>query len=171
MELKVIVYRRPNMFKVQENLYNLMGLGELKNLFTIEGYKTNQDEVTWFYPERFLNILEQRLLAERAEKAGFKRVTIVTHSVYILQTVNNTNILSQGSGFLQVAEIFSSLEYTEAALYILLIDEPDSHLHTKLQKKLIEEFRTIDNSQLFIISHNDRFLNEVQDGELLLHKN
>lgn len=59
------------------------------------------------------------------------------------------------------------MEYTEAALYILLIDEPDSHLHTKLQKKLIEEFRAIDNSQLFIISHNDRFLNEVQDGELL----
>lgn len=89
------------------------------------------------------------------------------NKTYIKLTVNNTNILSQGSGFLQVAEIFSSLEYTEAALYILLIDEPDSHLHTKLQKKLIEEFRTIDNSQLFIISHNDRFLNEVQDGELL----
>lgn len=35
-------------------------------------------------------------------------------------------------------------------------------------KKLIEEFRAIDNSQLFIISHNDRFLNEVQDGELYL---
>lgn len=56
------------------------------------------------------------------------------NKTYIKLTVNNTNILSQGSGFLQVAEIFSSLEYTEAALYILLIDEPDSHLHTKLQK-------------------------------------
>lgn len=89
------------------------------------------------------------------------------NKTYIKLTVNKTNILSQGSGFLQVAEIFSSLEYTEAALYILLIDEPDSHLHTKLQKKLIEEFRTIGNSQLFIISHNDRFLNEVQDEELL----
>ena len=32
---------------------------------------------------------------------------------------------------------------------------------------LEKEFRAIDNSQLFIISHNDRFLNEVQDGELL----
>lgn len=82
-------------------------------------------------------------------------------------TVNNTNILSQGSGFLQVAEIFSSLEYTEAAIYVLLIDEPDSHLHIKLQKKLIKELRDIENSQLFIISHNDRFLNEVDDTELL----
>ena len=116
MELKVIVYRRPNMFKVQENLYNLMGLGELKNLFTIEGYKTNQDEVTWFYPERFLNILEQRLLAERAEKAGFKRVTIVTHSVYILQTVNNTNIgiiqdehISEGEGVFKLSHDASGM--------------------------------------------------------------
>lgn len=40
-------------------------------------------------------------------------------------------------------------------------------MHVKLQKKLIEELRSIDKSQLFIISHNDRFLNEVQDRELL----
>ena len=92
MELKVIVYRRPNMFSVQNNMYNLMGLGELEKLFTIEGYKTTHKSVTWFYPERFLNILEQRALVARAEQAGFQDVTIITHSVYIVQTVNNTNI-------------------------------------------------------------------------------
>lgn len=92
MELKVIVYRRPNMFAVQNNMYNLMGLGELEKLFTIEDYKTTHKSVTWFYPERFLNILEQRALAARAEQAGFQDVTIITHSVYIVQTINNTNI-------------------------------------------------------------------------------
>lgn len=53
---------------------------------------------------------------------------------YIRLFVNGTDILSQGSGFLQIAEIFSSLEYSKAGIYILLIDEPDSHLHMKLQK-------------------------------------
>ena len=63
---------------------------------------------------------------------------------------------------LQLAEIFSSFEYLDAKIYILLIDEPDSHLHVKLQKKLIEEFRGITNSQLFIITHNERILNEAR---------
>ena len=92
MKLKVIVYRRPNMFKVQDNLYNLIGLGELEKLFTIEGYKTTHKTVKWFYPERFLNILEQRALCERAEAAGYEDVVIITHSVYIVQCVKNTCI-------------------------------------------------------------------------------
>lgn len=100
MKLSVIIYRRPNMFNVQNNMYNLMGLGELEKLFTIEGYKTTHKSVTWFYPERFLNILEQRVLVERAEHAGFQDVTIITHSVYIAQVVNNTNI-----GIVQDADI------------------------------------------------------------------
>lgn len=89
------------------------------------------------------------------------------NKTYIRLLVNGTNILSQGSGLLQVAEIFSSLEYTDAGKYILLIDEPDSHLHMTLQRNLIEEFRQIVNSQLFIITHNDKFLNYIPDEEIL----
>lgn len=89
------------------------------------------------------------------------------NKTYIRLLVNGTNILSQGSGFLQIAEIFSSLEYSEAGMYILLIDEPDSHLHMSLQKNLIEEFRKITNSQMFIITHNDKFLNYILDEEIL----
>lgn len=85
---------------------------------------------------------------------------------YINLNVNNTNILSQGSGFLQITEIFSSLEYVDAGIYILLIDEPDSHLHAKLQKRLISELRSIQNSQLFIITHNERFLADVNEEEI-----
>lgn len=85
---------------------------------------------------------------------------------YINLNVNGTNILSQGSGFLQIAEIFSSLEYVDAAIYILLIDEPDSHLHVKLQKRLISELRSIENSQLFVITHNERFLADINEEEI-----
>jgi len=89
------------------------------------------------------------------------------NKTYVRLLVNGTNILSQGSGFLQIAEIFSSLEYTDSGRYILLIDEPDSHLHMTLQRNLIEEFKQISNSQLFIITHNDKFLNYIPDEEIL----
>ena len=92
MNLKVLIFRRPNMLLVQENMYNLMGFAELKNLFTIENYKTTHESVIWYYPERFLNIIEQRVLVERAKQAGYQSVEIITNSVYIVQTVKQNNI-------------------------------------------------------------------------------
>lgn len=86
---------------------------------------------------------------------------------YISMHVDEKNILSFGSGFLQLAEIFSSIEYLGSEISILLIDEPDAHLHLKIQKRLIDEFRTFSNTQLFIITHNDRFLECVSETEIL----
>ena len=72
----------------------------------------------------------------------------------------------QGSGFLQVAEIFSTIRYVDAPLSILLVDEPDSHIHTTLQKSLINKLKSICSSQIFVISHNDNFVGEAKEGEL-----
>ena len=59
------------------------------------------------------------------------------------------------------------MEYLDPEIYILLIDEPDAHLHLKLQKRLIEEFRNIPNAQMFIITHNERFMEQVDENEIL----
>lgn len=80
--------------------------------------------------------------------------------------VAGLDIHLQGSGFLQVAEIFSTIDYLENAINILLIDEPDSHIHSKLQRKLLQELRLINNTQTFVISHNDNFVNELYPKEL-----
>lgn len=85
---------------------------------------------------------------------------------YIILKINNKDIHLQGSGFLQIAEIFSTVEYLENSINILLIDEPDSHIHSKLQHKLLLELRKISNTQIFVISHNDNFVNEINANEL-----
>jgi len=75
-----------------------------------------------------------------------------------------------GSGILQVIDIFSTLEFInrrERCLNLLLIDEPDSHIHSNLQSTLIDELRLDENNQHFIITHNDRLINKAQEGELL----
>lgn len=74
-----------------------------------------------------------------------------------------------GSGILQVIEIFSTLEFIsnrEHCLNILLIDEPDSHIHANLQSNLIDELRLDTSNQVFLISHNERLINKADDGEL-----
>lgn len=92
MKIKVLVYRRPNMFKVMNNLYHRIGTGELENIMNIEGYTSDHNSLTLFYPERFLNIIEQRALIYKAEKAGINFINITTSSVYIIQTVDSSNI-------------------------------------------------------------------------------
>lgn len=91
-----------------------------------------------------------------------------------LKVSNGTKSLDihlQGSGFLQVAEIFSTIDYLENAMNILLIDEPDSHIHAKLQRKLLQELRLINNTQTFVISHNDTFVSELNPDELFYLNN
>lgn len=72
----------------------------------------------------------------------------------------------QGSGFLQIVEILSTVEFIEAPLKLLLVDEPDSHIHTKLQQNLLSHLKNIDHNQFFIISHNDQFVTSAGDGEI-----
>ncbi|WP_129139582.1 ATP-dependent nuclease [Modicisalibacter coralii] len=78
-------------------------------------------------------------------------------------------ISMMGSGFLQVVEIFSTIEYIEKSkggICLILIDEPDSHVHSDLQSHLIDELKSHDESQVYVISHNDRLINKVDEGEL-----
>lgn len=72
----------------------------------------------------------------------------------------------QGSGLIQVTEIFATVDYLASKLNILLIDEPDSHIHLALQKKLMKSLKELDDNQSFIITHNDGFVSEASDGEL-----
>lgn len=72
----------------------------------------------------------------------------------------------EGSGFLQITEILSTIEYVEAPLKLLLVDEPDSHIHSKIQQNLIKHLRSIDHNQFFVISHNEQFVTNSGDKEV-----
>jgi len=78
----------------------------------------------------------------------------------------NQDLHLQGSGFLQIVEILSTIEFLDAPLKLLLVDEPDSHIHTKLQASLISHLRSIHDNQFFIISHNDQFVTNAGEGEV-----
>lgn len=74
-----------------------------------------------------------------------------------------------GSGMLQIIEIFSTLEFInrrEHCVNLLLIDEPDSHIHSNLQSNLLDELKKSTNYQTFLVSHNDRLINKAEEGEL-----
>jgi len=92
-DIKVICYRRPNMFKVNDNMFNMLGVGELKKLYTIENYVCEKQALELYYPERFLNIAELRALHSRIIKAkNYTECRIVTSSPFVLQCSKNIGI-------------------------------------------------------------------------------
>lgn len=93
MEYEVIVYRRPNMFMVNDHPLNMVGVNYLKELFHGNRNSVKDKEIILFFPERFLNIIEEHMLIDRMEKYGCKKLTIYTHSVYIIQCSKNTMVV------------------------------------------------------------------------------
>ncbi len=79
------------------------------------------------------------------------------------------DIASAGSGFQQVLTLFGYLFARPGSL--LLIDEPDAHLHVILQELIWSRLRRIaaeTQSQLIVATHAETFIDAVDPDELCL---
>jgi hypothetical protein len=79
------------------------------------------------------------------------------------------DIASAGSGFQQVLMLLTFLHTRPAS--ILLLDEPDAHLHVILQDAIYSELRSVaakQNSQLIIATHSEVIINSVEPTELCM---
>lgn len=73
------------------------------------------------------------------------------------------NISLLGSGTLQILEILLSLYENKRELNIILLDEPDSHIHRSIQQRLIEVMKKfVGNTQLFITTHNENLIRSFE---------
>ncbi len=73
------------------------------------------------------------------------------------------NLNSAASGFLQVLLVYAALLHKKAS--ILLIDEPDAHLHVLLQNKMyynLLKHAQENASQLIIATHSERLINAAK---------
>lgn len=78
-----------------------------------------------------------------------------------------------GSGTLQIIEILLSLYEEYNNLHIILLDEPDSHIHRDIQKRLINILtRHTSNAQIFLTTHNESLIRSSKPENLFyLEKN
>jgi len=82
------------------------------------------------------------------------------------------DIASAGSGFKQVLMLLAFLNTRQGA--VLLLDEPDAHLHVILQDAIYHELRTVaarQHSQLIIATHSEVIINTVEPRELCVTLN
>ena len=88
---------------------------------------------------------------------------------YRTEKGNSLDIACAGSGFLQVLMLLVFLNTRRDA--ILLLDEPDAHLHIILQDAIYHELRTAANrqrSQLIIATHSEVIIDSVEPRELCI---
>lgn len=77
------------------------------------------------------------------------------------------DIASAGSGFQQVLMLLTFLHTRPAS--VLLLDEPDAHLHVILQDAIYGELRRVaaqQRSQLIVATHSEVIINAVEPREL-----
>ena len=82
------------------------------------------------------------------------------------------DIGSAGSGFQQVLMLLAFLHAREGS--VLLLDEPDAHLHLILQDAIYHELRAaaaLHGSQLVVATHSEVIINSVEPRELCLTLN
>ena len=87
VDLKVYVYRRPNMRDESLEYELFMGRDILSSIFDKMEMRPDVKDVFFSFPENWTNIIEQRILFKRLGHfcPNLEKVTIKTQSVYIIQ--------------------------------------------------------------------------------------
>lgn len=93
-DLTVYLFRRPFMRCEALEMEMYMGQSQLKTMFDDERVDESVTSLFLSFPERWMNIVEERSLYPRIEKylPNCKEVTIKTQSVYILQSTHAEDI-------------------------------------------------------------------------------
>lgn len=139
----------------------------LRNLLFI----AHNDEAGW----RKLNTTIERLFSCRLEPPKGGAELICEYRQGLGGAAPLFDVASAGSGFLQVLLLLTLLLTQSRGMddvhRVLLIDEPDAHLHLLLQRSIYSELRLLvagSRSQLFVATHSEMIVNNVEARELYL---
>jgi ABC-type lipoprotein export system ATPase subunit len=120
----------------------------------------------------FIKDLEYILL-DNKETFELSFTTEHQKDIYAFVTVKIGNqstpldIALLGSGTLQVIEILLSCYEKTADLGIILLDEPDSHIHRDIQKRLLTVLiKHADHKQVFLTTHNESLIRSAKPSYL-----
>ena len=140
----------------------LLGLGKpgdvLRNLLVL----AHQDAVAWGnLTDAIRRLFGYELLPPDASGAD------IVAEYRTAPAAQRLDIASAGSGFQQVLMLLTFLNTRAGS--VLLLDEPDAHLHIILQDAIYAELRSVaqrQRSQLVVATHSEVIINAVEPREL-----
>ncbi len=93
-EINAYVQRRPHMRDANLEYLFMMGVGVLRQIFDEERVDTSIKTLTLYFPERYMNLVEERSLYDRLAYfcPNLKQLNITTQSVYIIQCTPSSSV-------------------------------------------------------------------------------
>lgn len=82
-----------------------------------------------------------------------------------LKSSSYKNISLLGSGTIQIIEILLHVYDIRRQLNIILLDEPDSHIHRDIQKRLLKYLNNT-GVQIFLTTHNESLIRSANPNDL-----
>ncbi|MEC5218804.1 ABC-type branched-subunit amino acid transport system ATPase component [Actimicrobium sp. GrIS 1.19] len=114
------------------------------------------------FNDRYHSYLKIDCIKGNFEKGKFKRYP----------NFSPRDLMVEGSGFLQWLSVFA-LALSED-LDVILLDEPDAHLHPTLQQQLVEKLKEIAdnrNKQIFLATHSTELIRSYEFNRILRLEN
>lgn len=110
------------------------------------------------------------ILYNEPDQLDFRIKGDKSNDIYIEIEVNlknsgYRNISLLGSGTIQVIEILLHLFESRKELNVILLDEPDSHIHRDIQKRLLKYLSGTD-IQVFLTTHNESLIRSANPNNL-----
>ncbi|MDO4924252.1 MAG: AAA family ATPase [Turicibacter sp.] len=113
------------------------------------------------------------ILYNKQDKISFNFIGDETKEPTLIVTIRlggrdiEKDISLVGSGTIQIIELLLSLYEEDSELQIVLLDEPDSHIHRDIQKRLINILNNHANkSQIFLTTHNESLIRSSKPEHL-----
>lgn len=91
----------------------------------------------------------------------------------VLAEVGNKDIAKDisllGSGALQIVEVLLGYFESESDLNLILLDEPDSHIHRTVQQRLLKTLIGFSSkTQIFLTTHNESLIRDAEYRHIFL---
>ncbi|AEV32205.1 hypothetical protein Oweho_1200 [Owenweeksia hongkongensis DSM 17368] len=144
-----------------------------------EGIKIRQSSL--FFRNRLFNLSKgddfadfksnlSRILYNETDCIDFNIKGDKSNDIYVSIDINIKNsglrnISLLGSGTIQIIEILLHLYESKKELNIILLDEPDSHIHRDIQKRLLS-FLKLSDVQVFLTTHNESLIRSANPNNL-----
>lgn len=118
--------------------------------------------------DKLLNLMKNEFQIKKMDLPFSEKTTEFLKAEYMEPGIRiPLDFVSAGSGFLQVLQIMAHALQNPSP--ILLLDEPDAHMHHSLQKtflKVLRAFAAEESLQVVMASHSETFIREIFLNEI-----
>lgn len=128
-------------------------------------------------PENFSRLVArlERDFGFSIDNVSFDETNDINVHAYYDEQIDNTKVpfdfCSSGSGMMQVLQILTSIyRYCPVNSSVVLLDEPDAHLHANMQVALFYSLREIQkelNIQIIISTHSTAIISAAMPSEII----